>query len=207
MEDEAQAQGSPLVGRTMGLSWSSTLTGVGLAGQSEAVRQAPTWVSTGSAGWPRATLRTTLAVFRPTPGRSPGRPCDGHLAVEGLDQPTWPCRYAAGLGGEEPGGPDELLHVARVRSRQIGGRQYRAKSAGVTMFTASSVVCAERIVAVSSSGRVQWGDQLTARYRAGVLTRQAAVTSRARPLGLRGRPVAIGPGHHRWTPQPRDTPP
>ena len=52
------------------------------------------------------------------------------------------------------------LDVSAIRRGQIGGAGYLANSVGVTMLTRTSVVCADRTVAMSSSnGEVKSSSQ------------------------------------------------
>ena len=90
----------------------------------------------------------------------------------------------------EAGRADDLLDLARDRRRR--GRPASgsgANSAGVTMLTRTSVVCADRIVATSSSNGLRWSSsQIASGYS--IASRRA--TSRVRPfgrsrLGHRGR--------------------
>ncbi len=53
---------------TIGLSASSAFTGSVSCVRSSRRERRPTWVSTGRPGRSSATLRSTLAVLRPTPG-------------------------------------------------------------------------------------------------------------------------------------------
>ena len=54
----------------MGFSSFSTATGSVASVMPRRRERRPTWVSTGRPGRSKATLRTTLAVLRPTPGRA-----------------------------------------------------------------------------------------------------------------------------------------
>ena len=75
-----------------------------------------------------------------------------HLAAEPLHHAVGHPDEAAGLVPVEARGADDLLDArAGSASARSSGVGYRANSAGVTMFTRTSVVCADRIVAVSSS--------------------------------------------------------
>ncbi len=91
-----------------------------------------TWVSTGSPGSSKATLRTTLPVLRPTPGRvtrssSVGR----HLSPEALRHGRRHADEVLGLRTEEPRRTDELLDVLGVgggeRLRVGIGREERGR--------------------------------------------------------------------------------
>ena len=74
------------------------------------------------------------------------------LAVVGFDDFGRHAEERPGLGAEKAGRLDLRLQLARGRAREDAARSgYRLKSAGVTWLTRSSVHCAERIVATSSS--------------------------------------------------------
>ena len=115
----------------MALSSSSTRPGRSAVVRPSRRASRPTWVSTGRPGRSKATLRTTLPVLRPTPGRvtrSSSRV--GHLAAEALDQGPGHADQAAGLGPEEPGRADQFLELAGYGPGQglgvgIGGEDGR----------------------------------------------------------------------------------
>ena len=75
-----------------------------------------------------------------------------HLAAEALLERLRHADEALRLRAEEAGRHDQLSRRRRGRrAARSAGVGYFANSAGVTMLTRSSVVCAERIVATSSS--------------------------------------------------------
>ena len=85
----------------------------------------PTWVSTGRPGRPNATLRTTLPVLRPTPGKRHqilqlGR----HLSIEAIDQRLGHSDQALRLVLVEAGRANDLLDVGRIgrgQTRPVSG--------------------------------------------------------------------------------------
>src|SRR3954469_10716335 len=84
---------------------------------------------------------------------------------------------------------------AAARSSGVG---YRANRPGGTRFTRTSVVCAERIVAVSNWNALSWSSSQRASGYSSVRRR---LTSRARPFGDRGRAIAEqhrGVTEERW---------
>ena len=100
---------------------------------------------------PNAVPRTTLAVFRPTPGSavsaSRSRECSRH-------GPPQPCGPSPASFATWPGKTRSNESALRARLARLppGAPQSgnRRKSSGVTMFTRASVHCAERIVATRS---------------------------------------------------------
>src|ERR671935_199956 len=99
---------------------------------------------------------TTFAVFRPTPGSSTGAssalgPSPPWRSTSAFDIPSSE-RVLARKNPVERMSFSRLGGRARASSRAVG---YLRKSSGVTMFTRSSVHCAERIVATSSSNGVR----------------------------------------------------
>src|SRR5262245_11209392 len=107
------------------------------------------------AGTPNALPSTTLAVFRPTPGR-----VVRSSTVRGTS-PPWrstsalaiPDRARA-LARKNPVEWISRSSVARSALAQSCARWYRRNRSAVTTFTRSSVHCAERIVATRSSSGV-----------------------------------------------------
>ena len=109
-------------------------------------------MSTGRPGLPNATLSTTFAVLRPTPGSA-----TSSFIVLGIS-PPWRSTTARAI-------PSRLRDFALKKpveriiscsspssapaSATASGK--RSKSAGVTELIILSVLCAERIVATSSS--------------------------------------------------------
>lgn len=129
---------------------------------SRAVRRV-TWVSTGKPGRSSATLRTTFAVFRPTPASAV------RSSIDPGTSPPWTSTrrdaIANRLRAFDRKNPVACTSVsssvgsAAARSSAVG---YRAKSAGVTRFTFASVDCADRIVATSNSNALRWSSSQTA---------------------------------------------
>ncbi len=123
MEDQPEAEHAPLRGGNHGVEGRLDLHRVGLrrSGPGGADSRC-TWVSTGRPGRSKATLRTTLAVLRPTPGR-----VTRSAMAEGTSPPkrstTTPghADEVAGLGPEEPRRVDDLLHLRRVGGGQRVG--------------------------------------------------------------------------------------
>ena len=79
-----------------------------------------------------------------------------HLPVESLLERGTHSDQALRLLTEEAGGVDELLDVRRLGLGKVAGRRIRANTAGVTLLTISSVLCADRIVATSSWYGLSW---------------------------------------------------
>ena len=108
-------------------------------------------------GMPKAFPRMTFAVLRPTPG-SAVELLEGarHLAAVPRGDAPGGGDDVRRLVAEEAGGADLPLELGRVGGGVGGGAsRYLANSAGVTLFTRSSVHCAERMVATSSSSGVE----------------------------------------------------
>src|SRR5207245_23795 len=76
---------------------------------------------------------------------------------------------------------------AAARSAGVG---YLPKSSGVTWFTRSSVVCAERMVAARSWNGPAWLRAQSSFADPGYSSASLAAVARARPAGVRGRPRA-----------------
>jgi hypothetical protein len=108
-------------------------------------------VSTGNAGSPNACTRTTLAVLCPTPG-----------SVSSASSSTGtrpPCSLTSRFASDERlrafCGASPQLRIRRStlatgRRASASGSGARAKSAGVTWFTRTSVHCAESTTETSS---------------------------------------------------------
>ncbi len=108
-------------------------------------------VSTAMVAWPKATLSTTFAVFRPTPGRasrasrSPGTSPPWRSSSRRASAATFfalACHSPIErICAPMPASPSCAMAAASGAA---------ANSAGVTLFTAASVVCAERTTATRS---------------------------------------------------------
>ena len=172
-----------------------------LLGQTEPLGQRRTWVSTGSPGRPNATLRATLPVLRPTPGSvTRSSRSAGTVAAEPARRPPRRADQALGLRAEEAGRVDELLQLVRVAAARLGARVL-AESAGVTVLTRMSVVCADRMVATGISNAFSFVEPRRAlwrcpgRARPGVPSPAApallvsSVTPPAQSTGLRWPPM------------------
>ena len=100
---------------TIALSVVLDLDGICLGRQSESERQPADVGVHRRPGSSMATLRTTLPVLRPTPGKGHEvLEAVRHLAVEPLDQRLSHPDQALRLVAEEARGPDDLLDVGRV---------------------------------------------------------------------------------------------
>src|SRR5918996_143018 len=184
--------------RTIGFNSSSTFTGSVFFVSPSRRDSRSTWVSTGRPGSPMATLRTTLPVLRPTPGR-----VTRSDSLRGTSPPNRSTRAVAMpmrlrvLFRKKPVDWMICSSSAGSAAARSSGRGYLPNTDGVTMLTRSSVVCADRIVATSSS----YGLECSSAHRSlavpGYSSARRSATTRARPLGLRGLPVAITAGHYR----------
>ena len=169
------------------MSSSSTFTGSSCSVSPRRRDSRPTWVSTGRPGRPKATLRTTLAVLRPTPGSvTRSSSAGGHLAVEALDERRRHADEALRLVLVEAGRADDLLDLAGIGGGEIGRRRVPANSAGVTMLTRTSVVWADRIVADEQLERVR--DGRARRPRRGSRRRAAGRPRGSGPSAFAARP-------------------
>ena len=116
----------------MALSASSAFTGSVSWVRSRRRDSRPTWVSTGRPGRSIATLRSTLAVLRPTPGqRDEVLHAARHLAAEALDDTGGHADEALRLVLVEAGRADDVLDLERVGDgevlgRRVAGEQVRA---------------------------------------------------------------------------------
>ena len=109
-------------------------------------------MSTGNPGSWNQTERTTFAVLRPTPGRVTRS--SSATGISPSKRATTACAIPMRLFVFERKKPVDWMidstsaGSADARSAGVG---YLANSVGVTMLTRTSVLCAERIVAASSS--------------------------------------------------------
>ena len=109
------------------------------------------WVSTGNAGSPNACAITTLAVLWPTPGRR---------SSASMSRGTFPPCSATSVSASfltffafVGASPQARMHARISSTLSLAircGVDARSKSAGVTLFTCASVVCADRSTATRS---------------------------------------------------------
>ena len=148
-------------------------------------------------GTPKALPSTTLAVLRPTPGsvtRSSSRP--GTSPSNPSTQPVAQRHQRSRLGPEEPGRPDDLLQLLRVRLRHAPRVGYARTAAGVVWLTLRSVVCADSTVATSSSNGLRKSSSACAYgycSASALLIRRARRFRRQQGLPRTPRPGAFGP--------------
>ena len=156
----------------------------------------PTCVSTGSAGTPKQAPRRIEAVFRPTPGRAVSssivrgtRPSmafqRGRRTVPGSLSPC----SGRSLWTERPPRSPPWLDFAKA----AGSGQER-NSAGVTPFTRSSVHCAARTVATSSSNGLRWSRRTRAPGYALARKARTSFTGAAPFPGVTWRSPGAGAG-------------
>src|SRR6184192_595312 len=109
-----------------------------------------TWVSTANPGMPNATPSTTLAVFLPTPGKVTRSSIRG-----GTSPPNFSTRAALqammvfALTWKNPVGLMRASTAWGSAWASAAASGYVANNAGVTELTDRSVVCADRMVAIS----------------------------------------------------------
>src|SRR5881227_3867358 len=109
-----------------------------------------TWVSTANPGMPNATPSTTLAVFLPTPGKVTRSSIRG-----GTSPPNFSTRAALqammvfALTWKNPVGLIMASTAWGLACASAVASGYLANNAGVTELTDRSVVCADRMVAIS----------------------------------------------------------
>ena len=175
---------------TTAFSSCSTLTGSLSSVRPNRLLSRRTCVSTGSPGRSKATLRTTLAVFRPTPGTvtkssslvgtSPPNRCSSAAAI--------PMRLRA-LARKKPVEWMISSSSSGLARAKEAGSGYAPKRAGVTMFTRTSVLCADRIVAASSWNGESWSSAQRSSAVPGNSSANRCATTRAIPFGVLGRPT------------------
>src|SRR5690625_2127461 len=159
---------------------SSTRSGLSCRLNASLRASLPTCVSTAMAGTPNSTPRTTLAVLRPTPGSS--------MSSSRVPGTCPPClsrsrrAVATMLRALLRNSPIEIMSGitssgSAPASASASGNA--ANSAGVARFTPSSVACAERITAMSSSnGVVQSSSVSASPYSARSSSRMSAARRR-----------------------------
>src|SRR5438874_8641276 len=116
-----------------------------------------TWVSTANPGMPKATPSTTLAVFRPTPGRVTRSSILGGTSP--WNRSTRAALAAMMVFALVRKNPVGLIRASTARGSawaRAAASGYLANRTGVTAFTDRSVVCAERMVATSIWNGVLW---------------------------------------------------
>jgi hypothetical protein len=113
------------------------------------------WVSTAIVGSPKAVFSTTLAVLRPTPGRaSSASRVARHLAAVLLDEEAAGRDHVLRLGVEQADRGDVALQPSSPSARICAGVFATGYSLRVALLTPTSVACADRITATSSSNGV-----------------------------------------------------
>src|SRR5207245_8250392 len=168
---------------TIAPTWYSIFTGSRVATSPSRLVSRITWVSTAKPGESKPAPRITFAVLRPIPGL---------LTMSSIVVGTSPpksstrARLAARIrivfNRKNPVGLISFSTSegsAAARSCAVG---YRRKSSGVTRFTERSVVCAERIVAISSWNGFSYFSSVSAWYR----SRKRSAVSSARFFAPRG---------------------
>ena len=190
VQDQPQREAAALLGRDERVEVELGLHRVGLVGELEPARQPADVGVDRQAGQVERHRAHDVAGLAPD-ARQLHEVVElgGHLAVEVLVEHARHAEQVLRLRAEEPG--RSARGARRRRDRRARGRRASgtaANSAGVTLLTFSSVVCAERIVAARS-----W-NAFVVHQRAlgvGVLLREAArcTTCRARAF------ATSRPGH------------
>ena len=145
-------------GGTSTLRSSSTFTGSSSVVSLSRRASRPTCVSTGRPGRSKRDRAHDVAGLATDAGQlHEVVELGGHLAVELVLEHARHAEQVLGLRAVEAGLEHEPFDVVGVGVREVGRASgTRANSAGVTLLTFSSVVCAERIVAVSSWNASSW---------------------------------------------------
>jgi hypothetical protein len=124
VENHPQAERASFGGRQKAVQFELQLDRVVQHAEPERLLSRPTWVSTGRPGRSKATLRTTLPVLRPTPGRvTRSSSSCRDLAVEAVEQRLGHPDEALRLVLIEAGRADDLFDVdgfAAASSTAVG---------------------------------------------------------------------------------------
>jgi len=151
VQDEAHAERSPLLLGHECAQVRLDFDGVGVRREAEQPGDPQDVGVDRRPGSPRATDRTTLAVLRPTPGSDVRSSIEvGKSDGFGPNLSTRPCAMPMRWEAFDRKKPvDRMISSSSSRSPAAScrGPGYVPNRAGVTMFTRSSVHCAERIVA------------------------------------------------------------
>ena len=134
----------------------STFSGSALAVRASNRLNRPTWVSTGRPGKPKATLRTTLPVLRPTPGNVTKSSSRVGTWQSKRSHSAWarPMMFLA-LTRKKPVGRTSASTAAGSATARSSGEGNWRNKAGVTALTRSSVVWADSTVATNNCHGVE----------------------------------------------------